>query len=70
MPQKIRLRVTWDSGPYSIYYRAPELELSLQEVVEVPEDVYLRYEKAEDELRASQNALDEAIEAAEKCPRR
>lgn len=56
------MNVSDDSGPFAIYSRVssyPYLECT----AEVPDAVFDRYERAETELRAAEEALDAAIEA-------
>lgn len=62
----MKIVVTWDSGPYGIYYPDTRGEKG---AVEVPDEVFERYEKADEELRSAQDALDEAIEKAERAAR-
>lgn len=61
----MKIHVSSDSGPYAIYNKAQEWGRE-RDIVEVPDAVYERYDKAYWELDAAREALDEAIDVAQK----
>lgn len=57
----MKITVDHDSALVDIYYRADKEHWGT--VVEVPDDVFERYERAEAEYDTAKSALDEAITA-------
>ena len=57
----VKVVATWDSGPYGIYY------LDESTGVDVPVEVYERWEKASSEFMDAQEALEAALRAAKEA---
>ncbi len=59
----MKIDVMWDSGPYGIYLRNDGV-VNHGEQAEVPDEVFARYERAQEELRNAEEALEAAIRGA------
>jgi hypothetical protein len=67
-PSLVYVVMTWDSGPYGVYYEADKpgavpADWYGKETVAVPREVWERYQAAKDEFHAAEAALSDAGES-------